>query len=110
MGDLYDLIVIGSSFGGVMAALPSVMAGRHGLIRALPARKDREVMAGERLSGRRETRYADNEIGVQAADYDDAMTLVHAPASAARRDRRRTASTITAVTMTQPVTTRFVGS
>jgi choline dehydrogenase-like flavoprotein len=28
LGDLYDLIVIGSSFGGVMAAYPAVMAGK----------------------------------------------------------------------------------
>jgi choline dehydrogenase-like flavoprotein len=32
LGDLYDLIVIGSSFGGVMAAWPSVMAGRNVLM------------------------------------------------------------------------------
>ena len=32
MGDLYDLIVIGSSFGGVMAAWPSVMAGKNVLM------------------------------------------------------------------------------
>jgi choline dehydrogenase-like flavoprotein len=32
LGDLYDLIVIGSSFGGVMAAWPSVMAGKNVLM------------------------------------------------------------------------------
>jgi choline dehydrogenase-like flavoprotein len=32
LGDLYDLIVIGSSFGGVMAAWPSVMAGKSVLM------------------------------------------------------------------------------
>ena len=32
MGELYDLVVIGSSFGGVMAAWPSVMAGKRVLM------------------------------------------------------------------------------
>jgi choline dehydrogenase-like flavoprotein len=32
LGDVYDLIVIGSSFGGVMAAYPAVMAGKRVLM------------------------------------------------------------------------------